>query len=136
MLPNGPNTNWKRAGSKKKYSADQLMHVWIYVQAGIQREKSNAHRFCTKKRTFRWIDGGMPSSPEAAAQLLARSRINHSASGRTLWRRYQEAVAFLKAESESYRDLKELGAHSANIGPVSPTEKWWRRELKLALKRQ
>src|SRR5579864_5455716 len=95
----------KRSGAKKFYGAQELMNVWLYVQLGIKREKTNVHQFCGKGRKGRyvsWIMGGSGVPP----------RVLRNARGRTLWRRYQEAVAFLKSESETYRILWEMSGRS------------------------
>ena len=125
----------KRPGPRRHYESQQLMEVWIYVRVGMVRTKLNANAFCTKKRKVIWLEGGPSTEATQYSPKITRPLVVHTAAGKTLWRRYQEAVAFLKAESKRYYCGQNSKSLSDNAFPISPTEQWWRRELKLALAR-
>jgi hypothetical protein len=110
------------------------MNVWIFVHVGMARTGLSALQYC-KRAKFHWISGGALLPPEQASRETGRVIVSHKARGETLRRRYQEAVAFLRSESKPYRELRERGFRSSALGPISPTEEWWRRELESALAR-
>ena len=122
------------AGRPRNYDAQELMDVWLHVRVGMARTGLSAFQFC-KRRRFYWLEGGRLLPVEQASRETGRVAVNHLAHGETLRRRYQEAVAFLRAESVPYRRIRELGYYSQRFGSKSPTEEWWESELKAALAR-
>lgn len=132
VADHAPDRRGKKRGRKLHYSSQQLLDIWLYVQVGMARTDLSALQFC-KKRSYYWASSGQLLSPEQAKRGTGRVVISHMAHGETLRRRYQEAVAFLRAESEPYRRLWKMGVRSRVFGAVSPTEGWWQRELKARL---
>ena len=119
-------------GRKQRYLSQQMMEVWLYVQVGKARTGLSALKFC-ERRKFQWLEGGHLLPREKASQKTGGLLVTHMVHGKTLRRRYQEAVAILRAESKPYRRLFNMGVRSSVFGAVSPTEEWWQRELKARL---
>ncbi len=115
----------KSRGCPKHYEYQALMLVWLYVQEGIERHRLSVNQFC-KKGEFAWYESG-PTGFSVSKQIT----------GPTLRRRYQEAVTFLRRETEPYRRLKELKIRSIFQLDGSPVELFWRDELarRLAIRR-
>ena len=123
-----PGARQEKRGRKQRYSMQQLMDVWLYVQEGMARTGLSAFQFC-RKGEFNWLVAGRLLPPYQASKQTGRLVIGHAAHGETLRRRYQEAVAVLQAESETCRRFQEMGLRSRVFSAQSPIEEWWRREL-------
>jgi hypothetical protein len=125
-----------KGGRPAVYEPHNLMHIWLYVEEMRARTKLSALAVCTnKKARFDWVSVG-PDGPEIKP-----------VTGRTLLRRYQEAKAFLAAESALYADFAQKGMKlkirgvgfgvgagtEIEVRAISPTEQHWRKELERRL---
>ena len=98
------------------------MEVWLFVEEGKARMRLSVNAFC-KVGSFTWYTAG--AGDPKANKVLA---------GETLRRRYQQAVTWMKAESEPYKKQAALGSRDFASG-TSPTEEWLRKELRERLQR-
>jgi hypothetical protein len=115
-----PRTS-REAGRPKHFDTAALRDVWVYVQSWAIITKWPISRICdAKNASFSWYAAGIPDYDKGR-------KPKHQVDRDTLRRRYYEAVQFLKAESEPYKKLREMGYVSSAFGDVSPVEEWWRR---------
>jgi hypothetical protein len=111
------HTTKHRPGRKTEFSPDHLRDIWLFVETGRSRYKQSAYAFCNRAR-FEWI------SVEKAG-----THITKTIDKATLRRRYQQAVALLRAEAALYRRIAEFKRLPKSEDAISPLEKWWRKLL-------
>lgn len=110
----------KKVGQPKFFDEEALMHVWVYVRKMMRLHRLSAIKAC-RQGSFSWIQGGG-----------GRVKVLRTIRGATLRRRYQEAEAFIRRESEVYWFLEQgrlIGRGEQLIRTPSPTEAWWNKLL-------
>lgn len=110
----------KKVGQPKFFDEEALMHVWVYVRKTMTLHNLSASEAC-RRGSFTWIQGG-------GGQVKALRTIR----GATLLRRYQEAEAFIRRDTEIHWFLEQgrlIGRGEKLIRTPSPTEAWWNKLL-------
>jgi hypothetical protein len=111
----------RNVGRPKHFDPDTLRDVWVYVQTWAALTNLRISKICSAKGAhLGWVAMNVSGFKNGV-------RVEHQVDQGTLRRRYYEAVRFLKAESEPYARLRDMGVTSSKFDEISPTEKWWRR---------
>jgi len=123
-----PATSPKRAGRPVEFDYGKCMELWLYVEEGCARLGLSVQAFCKhKKAEFVWFTGGLPQDHSEYKRPFSKI-----IKGDTLRRRYNEAVAFLKSDT----DLRARRSTAQDAFPGAQDhslEKVWNEELRQRL---
>jgi hypothetical protein len=108
------------SGRPRDFDSQWLRDIWLFVQVGTAITGLSVRQFC-KTYAFSFAASGISAGSKNS---VGKYRLSHA----TLLRRYNHAVALLKAEDVPYELVRKYGITGSHIATRSPTVVAWHAE--------